>query len=298
MEDKQNLYIGKEVDIQTGKLKDKYFYKTKDLSTHAVLIGMTGSGKTGMAIVNLEETILDGIPIIAIDPKGDLTNLLLTFPGLTTEEFKPWVDPMQAEQKGLSVDTYAENVAKCGGKVYPTGKSHRNESRSLKMLHILLFLRPVPLQECLLVPFRALKNPKQDLDGEETIEKIKGITSALLGLLGIQADPVKSREHILISSILQNAWQKGHDLTIEDLIMQVQKPPFRKLGVFSVGSFFPKQERTGLSMQINSLIASPAFQTWLQGEPLNIDNFIKKMASQEFRFSISLISQIRKGCFS
>ncbi len=276
MEDKSNLYIGKEVDIQTSELKDKYFYKTKDLVTHAVLIGMTGSGKTGMAIVTLEEAILDGIPIIAIDPKGDLTNLLLTFPGLTAEEFKPWVDPTQAEQKGLSVDMYAENVANIWRKGLSDWEVSQEQIAQLKNTADFTIFTPGSTSGVPVSALQSFKKPEQDLGDEETIEKIKGITSALLGLLGIQADPVKSREHILISSILQDAWQKGHDLTIEDLIMQVQKPPFEKLGVFSVDSFFPKQERMDLSMQVNSLIASPAFQTWLQGEPLNIGNFIKK----------------------
>lgn len=111
MDDKQNLYIGKEVDLVDGELKEKFFYKTKDLTTHAVILGMTGSGKTGMAIAMPEEAILDGLPVIAIDPKGDLTNLLLTFPGLKPEDFKPWVDPDQAGIKGVSVDMYAENIA-------------------------------------------------------------------------------------------------------------------------------------------------------------------------------------------
>jgi len=276
MEDKTNLYIGKEVDFKTGELKGKYFYKTKDLTTHALLIGMTGSGKTGMALVTLEEAILDGIPVIAVDPKGDLTNLLLTFPGLTAEEFKPWVDPQQAEQKGLSVDMYAENIANTWRKGLEEWEIPAERIAQLKNAADFTIFTPGSTSGVPVSALKSFRKPEQFLDDEETIEKIKGITTALLGLLGIQADPVKSREHILISSILHDAWQKGSDLTIEDLIMQVQNPPFEKLGVFSVDSFYPKQDRVALSMQINALIASPAFQTWLQGEPLSIENFIKK----------------------
>lgn len=276
MEDRTNLYIGKEIDAKTGELKEKFFYKTKDLTTHAVIIGMTGSGKTGMALVTLEEAILDGIPIIAVDPKGDLTNLLLTFPGLTADEFKPWVDPQQAEQKGISVDLYAEEVSNKWRKGLEDWGITGERIVQLKNAADFTIFTPGSTSGVPVSALKSFRKPEQFLDDEETIEKIKGITTALLGLLGIQADPVKSREHILISSILHDAWQKGNDLSIEDLIMQVQKPPFEKLGVFSVDSFYPKQDRSALSMQLNALVASPAFQTWLQGEPLSIENFLKK----------------------
>ncbi len=276
MDDKTNLYIGKEVDIETGNLKAKFFYKTKDLTTHAVIIGMTGSGKTGMAIVTLEEAILDGIPVIAIDPKGDLTNLLLTFPSLTPEEFKPWVDSAQAEQKGMSVDMYAENVANTWRNGLTEWEIPPERIAQLKSTADFAIFTPGSNAGIPVSALQSFKRPAGFLEEEEITEKIRGITSALLGLVGIEADPIKSREHILISTIIQNAWANGKDLSMEDLIMQVQKPPFDKLGVFSVDSFFPKNDRMNLAMQINALIASPHFATWLQGEPLSIDNFIKK----------------------
>lgn len=276
MEDKTDLYIGKEVDSQTGELKDKVFYKTKDLSTHAVIIGMTGSGKTGMAIVTLEEAILDGLPVIAIDPKGDLTNMLLTFPNLTPEEFKPWVDPNQAEQKGISVDMYSEQVANTWRKGLSEWEVPLERIAQLKNSADFVIFTPGSNAGIPVSALQNFKRPSGFLEDEEVNEKIKGVTSALLGLIGIVADPVKSREHILVSTILQNAWANDKDLSIEDLIMQVQNPPFEKLGVFSVDSFFPKNERINFAMQINALIASPTFATWLQGEPLNIDNFIRK----------------------
>ncbi len=276
MEDKQDLYIGKEVDPETGELKEKYLYRTRDLTTHALIIGMTGSGKTGLGIVTLEETILDGIPVLAIDPKGDLTNLLLTFPGLKPSGFKPWVDPAQTEMKGLSVDAYAENLANLWQKGLSDWEIPPERLLKLKEAADYTIFTPGSTAGVPVSALQSFKRPEKELGEEEVIEKIKGIATALLGLIGIEADPVKSREHILISTILQNAWQSGSDLSIEDLIMQVQKPPFSKLGVFSVDSFFPPEERAKLSMQINSLIASPAFQTWLSGEPLSIEEFIRK----------------------
>ncbi len=276
MIEKTNLYLGREIDVKTGVLKDKFLYRTKDLTTHAVIIGMTGSGKTGMAIVALEEAILDGIPVIAVDPKGDLTNLLLTFPKMTPQEFLPWIDPEQARLKGQNIETYAESIAS----TWENGLSEWDIplERILKLKNSADFtiFTPGSSSGIPVSVLQSFKKPSKDLDEEEKIEKIKGVTTALLDLLGIHADPVKSKEHILISAIISDSWEKGHDLTIEDLILQVQKPPFEKLGVFSVDSFFPKLERMQLSVQLNSLVASPVFQTWLQGEPLNIDNFIKK----------------------
>ncbi len=275
MDTKKDLYIGKTVDPESGELKDKFFYKTKHLSTHEVIVGMTGSGKTGMAIVTLEEAILDGIPVLAIDPKGDLTNLLLTFPSLSAEEFKPWIDKDEAERKGMSVDMYAESVAEKWRKGLASWDIGPDRLQKLKNAADYRIFTPGSTSGIPVSVLQGFKKPEGNLDEEEIGEKVKGITTAILGLIGIHADPIKSREHILISTIISTAWAKGENITIEDLIMRIQKPPFKKLGVFPVDSFFPKKDRLELAMQINSLIASPSFQTWLSGAPLDIDYFIK-----------------------
>ncbi len=272
---KKDLYIGKIVDPKTGDLGEKFFYKTKDLSTHEVIVGMTGSGKTGMAIVTLEEAILDGIPVLAIDPKGDLTNLLLTFPSLSAEEFKPWIDKDEAERKGMSVDMYAENVAAKWRKGLASWDIGPERLQRLKDAADYRIFTPGSTSGIPVSVLQGFKKPEEGLDEEEIGEKVKGITTAILGLIGIHADPIKSREHILISTIISNAWAKGESISIEDLIMRIQKPPFKKLGVFPVDSFFPKKDRLELAMQINALIASPSFQTWLSGAPLDINYFIK-----------------------
>ncbi|MGQ9619312.1 MAG: helicase HerA domain-containing protein [Candidatus Aminicenantia bacterium] len=298
MSEKMNLYIGKEIDIKSGALKYKYFYRIKDLTTHAVIIGMTGSGKTGMALVLLEEAILNGIPVIAVDPKGDLPNLLLAFSGLSSEEFKPWIAPQLAEQKGLSLDIYAENIANTWRNGLKEWEILKERISQFKNSADFTIFTPGSTSGVPVSALKGFKKPSGVLDDEETKEKIKGITTALLGLIGIQTDPVKSREHILISAILQEAWQKGDDLTIEDLILQVQNPPFEKLGVFSVDSFYPKQERMNLSMQLNALIASPSFQTWLRGEPLIIDNFIRKNGKPRVSiFYIAHLSDLERMFF-
>lgn len=290
MEPKKDLYVGKAVDFQTGELKDKFLYKIKHLSTHEVILGMTGSGKTGMAIVTLEEAILSGIPILAIDPKGDLTNLLLTFPSLSAEEFKPWVDKDEAERKGMTVDMYAENVADTWRKGLSDWDITPEQIKNLKDAADYTIFTPGSSAGIPVSVLQGFKKPSTQLDEEETAEKVKGITTALLGLLGIAADPIKSREHILISTIIHDAWANDKDISIEDLIMQIQEPPFKKLGVFSVDSFFPKKDRVDLAMQINSLIASPSFETWLKGAPMDIDYFIK--SGDKPRVSIFYIAHL------
>jgi hypothetical protein len=228
MDDKQDLYIGKEVDPESGALKEKFFYKTSDLTTHAVIVGMTGSGKTGLAIAMLEEAVIDGLPVIAIDPKGDLTNLLLTFPGLKPEDFKPWVDPDQAQIKGVSVDMYAENVTNAWQKGLSDWDIAPERIQKLKDSADYAIFTPGSTAGIPVSILQSFKKPGGELDQEEILEKIKGVTIALLGLLGIQADPIKSREYILISTIIQNTWNSGKSLSLEDLIMQIQKPQFEK----------------------------------------------------------------------
>src|SRR5215467_13430903 len=107
------FYLGREYDAAAGTLKDELvLYDSRDLTTHAVCVGMTGSGKTGLALALLEEAAIDGIPALAIDPKGDLSNLLLAFPDLKPADFRPWIDPAEAERRGISADDLADQTAR------------------------------------------------------------------------------------------------------------------------------------------------------------------------------------------
>ena len=116
MQDYEKLgvfYLGKRFDQETRKVEDAaLLYDAKDLTTHAVCVGMTGSGKTGLCLSLLEEAAIDGIPAICIDPKGDLGNLLLAFPNLKPADFRPWVDPADATRAGLTPDEYSAKMAK------------------------------------------------------------------------------------------------------------------------------------------------------------------------------------------
>ena len=268
-----SFYLGKEYDLAARQLRDvQVNYDSRDLTTHAVCVGMTGSGKTGLCIDLLEEAALDGVPAIIIDPKGDITNLLLTFPELRPEDFKPWINPDDAARKGLSVDDFATKTATDWRNGLASWEEGPERIRALKDAADFAIYTPgseAGLPVSILSSFKA---PNLDWDTETEIlrDRIQGTVSALLGLVGIEADPVRSREHILLSSILENAWRAGQDLDIAKLIMAVQKPPFRQVGVFDVDTFFPEKDRFGLAMTLNNIIASPSFSAWMSGEPLDI----------------------------
>jgi hypothetical protein len=273
-EDRKTFYIGTEVDPATGQAGAPVLYPGKDLTTHGVIVGMTGSGKTGLSIDLIEEALMDGVPVIAIDPKGDLGNLLLTFPGLTAAEFQPWVDPAEAERKGLTVEQADLETAATWQKGLAASGIAPERIAQLKASADFVIFTPGSTAGIPVSVLQSFRRPAGDLGDEETQEKVKGVTSALLGLVGIEADPIRSREHILISSIINDTWGKGTDLTLPDLIVQLQNPPFEKLGVFEVDTFFPPKDRLDLAMRINGLIASPSFQSWLNGAPLDVETFL------------------------
>jgi len=274
MEGTGTFYLGKRYDLQKRKtLDESVLYESRDLTTHAVCVGMTGSGKTGLCIDLLEEAALEGIPAIVIDPKGDMTNLLLTFPELHPEDFHPWINLDDARRKGLSPDEYAREVASTwvnGLREWGIGPE-----RLQRLKDAAEFVIYTPGSEAgqPISILQTLQAPALSWDEDEELlrEKIAGTVSALLALIGIEADPVKSREHILLANIFEEAWRKGEDLDIAQLILRIQKPPVNKLGVFPVETFFPEKDRLELAMALNGLIATPSFENWIEGQALDIE---------------------------
>ncbi len=284
------FYLGKLYDPSTSKVKDEpLLYNSKDLTTHAVCVGMTGSGKTGLGITLLEEAALKGIPSIIIDPKGDMGNILLSFPGLSAEEFKPWIDQGEAARKGKSLDAYAEEVAKTWASgLAEWGESGKDIQRFKDSVSMEIYT-PASRAGIPLSILNTFEAPTKELalDQETLRERILSTTSSILGLLGISADPIKSREHILISTIISKMWQEGKNIDIAGLINQVQNPEFDKIGVLDIDTFFPVKERKALSINLNNLLAAPGFQTWMEGEPLDIQ---KLLYTSENKPKISVIS--------
>jgi len=267
-----SFYLGRQYDLAASAPKpDLVLYDSRDLVTHAVVVGMTGSGKTGLCLSLLEEAAIDGVPALVIDPKGDLGNLLLTFPNLAPSDFRPWVDDGEAARQGLSPDDFAAKTAE----LWKNGLAEWGEdgARIQRLRDSADFAIYTPGSNAGL-PIAALKSfaappPAVRDDADAFRERISAAVSGLLALVGIEADPIRSREHILLSNILDRAWREGRDLDVGALIAAIQQPPFEKIGVMALDSFYPAKERFELALAINNLLASPGFQAWMEGEPLD-----------------------------
>jgi hypothetical protein len=270
------FYLGREYDPATQQLGTELLYDSRDLTTHAICIGMTGSGKTGLCLSLLEEAAIDGVPAIAIDPKGDIANLLLTFPELRPEDFLPWVDEGEAARKGKSVEEFAAATAETWRKGLGEWSQDGARIQRLRDAAEVAIYTPGSEAGRPLSVLRSFAAPAAETLADATAlkERIASSVAGLLALLGIDVDPIKSREHILLSAILDAAWRKGESPDLAGVIRAVQKPPFDTIGVFDVESFYPAKERTELALRINGLLAAPGFEAWLAGDPLDVQQLL------------------------
>lgn len=280
MQDYERLgvfYLGREYDLSENRAReDLLLYDSKDLTTHALCVGMTGSGKTGLCIALLEEAAIDGVPAIIVDPKGDLGNLLLTFPQLRPEDFAPYIDPAEATRAGRTPEEQAAAVAEQWRQgLAEWGQPPERIARLRAAAEIAIYTPggSAGLPLTVLRTFAAPPASTRD-DAETFRDAISSAAAGLLGLLGIDADPLRSREQILIAKILETAWTQGNDLDLPALIRAIQQPAFDKVGVIDLESFFPAKERFALAMQLNNLLASPGFSAWLEGESLDIQRLL------------------------
>ncbi len=246
-----------------------------DLTTHGVIVGMTGSGKTGLAVVMLEEALLAGIPVLVLDPKGDMGNLALSFPSLAAADFEPWVNESDATAAGMSLDVYAQLTAES----WKQGlESNGIGPERIEQFHAvdLTIYTPGSTSGVPLNVVGSLRAPPLSWDSEaETLrDEIEGVVTSLLTLIGVDAAPLSSREHVLLSNLIENAWRSGRDLDLASLIGEIQSPPLRKLGVFEVDAFFPPKERTELALRLNSLVAAPSFAAWGEGPPIDMQSIL------------------------
>lgn len=271
------FYLGRPFNLEERAPEDGLIlYDSKDLVTHAVCVGMTGSGKTGLCIALLEEAALDGVPAIVIDPKGDLTNLLLTFPQLRPSDFRPWINEDDARQKGVTPEEYAAQQAELWKNgLAGWGQDGERIRRMRDAVDIAIYTPgssagiPVSALSSFAAPPVSLRD-----DSEAVTDLIGTTTTSLLGLLGIRADPVNSREHILIATILDAAWRAGQDLDLAGLIELIQTPPFGKVGVLDLETFYPSADRFQLAVRLNNLLAAPGFAAWLDGAPIDVGSFL------------------------
>jgi hypothetical protein len=266
------FYLGKAFDLEKQASTDELvLYDSGDLTTHAVIIGMTGSGKTGLGIGILEEAALDKIPVIAIDPKGDIGNFLLTFPELDGDSFRPWVNPKAAAAAGSTVEEFADQQAALWKKGLADWGQTPERIRHLRDSVESAIFTPgssagIPIS--VLQTFRAPPDTVRE-DSELFHERIAATATGVLALLDIDADPLTSREHILVSNILKHAWEQDRDMDLPGLIQAIQAPPLTRIGIMPVDQFFPARDRTAFAMRINNLLAAPGFDAWMQGVPLD-----------------------------
>jgi hypothetical protein len=304
MEDFEKLgafYLGRQYDLSSKQAGGSLLYDSKDLVTHGVCVGMTGSGKTGLCIGILEEAAIDGVPAIVIDPKGDLADLLLTFPDLTPENFRPWISEEEAGKKGLTPDQFAQQQADMWKKGLADWGQDPARIRRLKDACDFTIYTPGSTAG---IPVSILKSfaapaPVVRADEEALRDRVGTAVTSMLGLIGVPADPIKSREHILLSTLFYSVWSAGKDLDLAGLIQQIQTPPFARVGVLDLDAFYPAKDRFELAMLFNNLLAAPTFQTWLEGEALDIGRmfFTAEGRPRVSVFSIAHLSDAERMFF-
>jgi hypothetical protein len=297
-----DMYLGGPIDPETGDriAGERTLFDAGDLTTHGVIVGMTGSGKTGLGVIYLEEALRSGIPTLVLDPKGDMTNLLLTFPELSAEDFAPWVEPDKDQDRMEA----ASGTAELWRNGLASWELDGSDIGALRERADFTIYTPGSTTGVPLNIIGSLQPPAGDWSDPEPLrDEIQGITSGLLGLVGEDTDPVSSRAHILISNLIEHAWRSGSGLDMTTLLGWIQDPPLRKLGVFDVNTFFPAKDRTELALRLNGLLASPGFEAWTQGAPLDIDGllwdesgkpraaivYLAHLSDEERQFAVTLV---------
>jgi hypothetical protein len=292
-----SFYLGRQYQLADNQvLPAPVLYDSANLTTHAVCVGMTGSGKTGLCLSLLEEAALDGVPAIAIDPKGDLGNLLLTFPELRPEDFRPWVDPSVAQRKGITPEQLAEQTAELWKNGLAKWGEDGERIRRFEQAVDRTIYTPGSSAGVPLTILKSFAAPPAALlaDADALGDRVQGAASGLLALLGLDDDPVNSREHILLANVLEHAWRGGRSLDLSALIHEVQQPPFQRVGVVDLDTFFPAKDRLALGMKLNNLLASPSFASWLVGEPLDVHRLLYT-ADGKPRLSILSIAHLSES---
>lgn len=271
------FYLGRPYDAARGEADPApLLYDSRDLLTHAVCVGMTGSGKTGLLISLLEEAAIDKIPALVLDPKGDLANLLLTFPALEPADFAPWIDPDAAARAELTPEAFAAKEAETWRSGLARWDQGRERIARLRAAADFAIYTPGSEAGLQISILSSLAAPPAEVlaDGDLLRDRVSTLVSSLLSLLGVESDPIQGREHILLSTIFDSAWREGKSLDLAALIQQIQKPPIDRVGVMDLESFYPAKERFGLAMAFNNLLGSPGFAAWLRGEPLDVDRLL------------------------
>jgi len=271
------FYLGKRVDPESGKPgREPLLLDARRLTTHAVCVGMTGSGKTGLLVSLIEEAAIDDIPAIVIDPKGDLANILLTFPQLRPSDFRPWLEEDAAKRDGLTLDELAEKTAKkWADGLAASGQSGERIARLRAGVDMTVYTpgssagRPLAMLASLEAPAKVILD-----DPEARRERIESLVSGILAMAGIDAEPGRSREHLLVSAIVDALWKSGQEVDFGTLVRAIPAPPIERVGFLELENFFPAADRFQLAGKLNTVAAAPGFDAWLHGEPLDVGRLL------------------------
>ncbi len=297
------FYLGETVDDGGDRTGETVMYEADHLTTHGVIVGMTGSGKTGLGVGMIEEALASGIPAIILDPKGDMGNLALNFPEFRTSDFEPWVSREDASNSGRTLAEHAAHTAEMWRNGLADWGVDPDRMRSVRDGAPVTIYTPGSTAGSPLNVIGSLTAP-DDVEDLETIrDEIEGFVTSLLTLVDIDSDPLSSREHILMSNLIEHAWSDDRHLDLATLVGQVIDPPFRKLGVFELDTFFPPTDRMKLAMRLNGVIASPSFSAWAEGPAIDIDTLtrtsdggpraavitLSHLSDQERQFVVTLI---------
>jgi len=269
------FYLGKDVDRETMEVTEALtLLKNKNFTTHAAIIGMTGSGKTGLGVGIIEEAAIDNIPSIVIDPKGDMGDLCLTDPAFSAEHFKPWVKD-EAVAKGEEPDAYARKIAATWKEGLESWGQESSRVEKFARVEKTIYTPGSSAGVSINIMASMEVPPAEVMDDSDTLASLlKSTVSSLLSLIGIEADPIDSKEYILLAQIISDNWMAGKRTTIEELIGNIINPPFKKVGVLPLDSYYPQKERFKFATRFNAVIASPSFSSWLQGEDLDIQRLL------------------------
>lgn len=272
-----DLYIGKVFNPADKSLGDRFLLDSSDLTTHGIVIGMTGSGKTGLSIDIIEELLEARVPVIVIDPKGDMGNLALAFDRLAPDQFEPWVDKDEAARENKTVAEMAQAASETWTKGLKGSGIEAADVAAYVKGHRVRVFTPGASAGIPINLIDSLAAPGIEFEGNEEAlrDEIDSVVTALLGFVKVQADPVSSREYILLFSLIENAWRQDQDLSLETLISQVGNPPIERVGALPMEAFYPQKDRSQLMFALNNLVASPPFEIWRQGEPIDIESWVR-----------------------
>jgi hypothetical protein len=254
--------------------------KTDALLTHGVIVGMTGSGKTGLLMVLIEEALRSEVPVIMIDIKGDLPNLMLTFPNMSAEEFEPWIDDTGNRTPGHARSQAAESVARTWAQKLADWQLGPSDVADFRARVAPRLFTPGMLAGEPLHVLSGLEQPSSlwQTDVPAARESLSASISLLLRLVGRDPDATRSRDHVVLSVFAERRLRAGETAGVASLLEDVRNPPLDRLGAMSIDEFMPKRDRLSLATALNTLLASPTFESWRTGAPLDIASWVAPRA--------------------